>query len=52
MESSVGDTKDVQEYADEGETEVDEVVVKVIKRINSYNISFPIGGFISHEWIK
>ena len=42
----------MQESSDEGETEVDEVVVKVIKRMNPYHISFPIGVFISHEWMR
>ena len=51
-ESSVGDIKDVKEYAYEGETEVNEVVGKVIKRRDSYNISFQIRVIISHEEIK
>ena len=46
---SGGDTKSVQEAEYEGETEVDEVVGKVIKRRKSYNISFPVGIIISHE---
>ena len=36
----------------EGETEVDEVVGKFVKRRKSYNIVFPIGVIISHEDIK
>ena len=51
-ESSVGDTKYLKEAAYEGETEVDEVVFKVIKRRKSYNISFRVGVIISHEEIK
>ena len=51
-ELSGGDTKAVQESEFEGETEVDEVVGKVIKRRKSYNISFQIGVIISHEDIK
>ena len=47
-----GDTKYVQEAAYEVETEVDEVVDKVIKRRKSYNISFHIWVIISHEEIK
>ena len=45
-------TKAVQKYAYEGETEVDGVVGKVIKRKKSYNIAFRIGVIISHEEIK
>ena len=44
-ETSGVDTKAVQEAAYEGETEVDEVVGKVIKRRKSYNIAFQIGGY-------
>ena len=44
---SVGETEAVQEYADEGETEVDEVVGKFIERRKSYNISIHLGFFIS-----
>ena len=51
-ELSGGDTKAVQESEYEGETEVDEVVGKVIKRRKSYNISIPIGVIISNEEIK
>ena len=40
IESPGGDTKDVQEAAHEGETEVEEVVGKVIKRREYYNIDF------------
>ena len=39
----------MQDVVNEGETEVDEVVCKVIKRRKSYNISFQIGFFISYE---
>ena len=46
------DTKAVQETEHEGETEVDEVVGKDIKRRKSYNISLPIGVILSHEEIK
>ena len=42
----------MQEAEYEGETEVDEVVGKVIKRRKSYNIAFQIGVIISHEEIK
>ena len=42
-ELSVGDTKYGQEAEYEGETEVDEVVGKVITRRKSYNIAFLIG---------
>ena len=42
----------MQESEYEGETEVDEVVVKVLKRRISYNISFLIGVIISHKYIK
>ena len=42
----------MQESEYEGETEVDEVVVKVIKRRESYNISFMIGVILSHKDIK
>ena len=38
----------MQKSTDEGETDVDEVVVKVIKRMNYYNISFQMGFLISH----
>ena len=47
-EPSGGDTKAVQESEYEGETEVDEVVGKVITRRKSYNIAFLIGVIISH----
>ena len=36
----------------EGETEVDEVVGKFIKRRKSYNISIPVGVIISNEEIR
>ena len=42
----------MQEAEYEGETEVDEVVGKVIKRRKYYNSDFPIGVIISHEEIK
>ena len=42
----------MQEAEYEGETEVDEVLVKVIKRRESYNISFLIGDIISHKEIN
>ena len=51
-EALVGETKSVQESADEGETKVDEVVGKCIKRRKSYKISFQIGVFISYEEMK
>ena len=51
-ELSRGDTKAVQKSEYEGETEVDEVAGKVIRRRKSYNISFPIGIIISHKGIK
>ena len=52
IEASGGDTKTVKKSAYEGETEVDEVVGKGIKRSKSYNIEFQIGVIISHEEIK
>ena len=39
-EESGGEKKTVQEAVDEGETKVDEVVGKFIKRRKSYNIPF------------
>ena len=42
----------MQEYEYEGETEVDDVVVKVIKRRKSYIITFLVGVIISHKEIK
>ena len=51
-ELSGGDTKDVQEYTYEGETDVDKVGGKVIKRRKSYNIAFRIEVVISHEEIN
>ena len=42
----------MQEAEYEGETEVDEVVGKVIKRRKSYNNSFPTGVLTSHEDIN
>ena len=42
----------MQESEYEGETEVDEVVVKVIKRRKYYNITFLVGVIISHKEIK
>ena len=48
-EVSGEDTKAVQEVADEGETEVDEVVGKFIKRIKSHNIYSQIMVFVSYK---
>ena len=48
-EASGGDTKATQEAADEGETKVDEVVDKVIKRMKYYNISFQLGFYMSRD---
>ena len=42
----------MKESAYEGETNVDEVLGKDIKRSKSYNIAFQIGVIISHEYIK
>ena len=42
----------MQEVECEGKTEVDEVVVKFIKRRKYYNIAFMVGVIISHEEIK
>ena len=42
----------MQEAEYEGETEVNEVVVKVIKRRESYNISFLVGVIIYHKEIN
>ena len=42
----------MQESEYEGETEVDEVLGKFIRRRKSYNIAFMIGVIISHEEIK
>ena len=42
----------MQESEYEGETEVDEVVVKFIKRSKSYNIAFLVGVIISHKEIN
>ena len=42
----------MQEAEYEGETAVDEVVGKVIKRRKYYNIAFLIGVIISHEEIN
>ena len=39
-ESLGRDNKDAQEYEDEGETKVDKVIVKVIKRKKSYDVAF------------
>ena len=47
-EASGRDTKYMKEATDEGETEVDEVVGKVIKRRKSYNISFQLAFSISY----
>ena len=51
-ELSGEDTKYVQEAKYEGETEVDEVVGKFIKRRKSYNVYFLVGFIISHEEIN
>ena len=51
-ESLVGETKYVQEDSDEGETKVDEVVGKFIRRRQSYYIDFQIGVVISYEQMK
>ena len=51
-ELSGGDTKYLQEAEYEGETKVDEVVGKFIKRRKSRNIAFQIGVVISHKGIK
>ena len=48
-ESLVGETKYLQEAADEGETKVDEVVGTFIKMRQSYYIDFQIGVVISYE---
>ena len=42
-EALVGETKAVQEAADEGEIKVDEVVGNFINRKKSYNIYFRLG---------
>ena len=42
----------MEDAAYEGETKVDELVGKVIKRRKSYNISVWIGVIISHTQIK
>ena len=41
-EVSQGETKDVQESSDKGETDVDEVVGKIIKNMQSYYIEFQL----------
>ena len=46
------ETKDVQEASDEGETEVDEVLVKFINRRKFQKISFQLGVFKSYEEMK
>ena len=43
IEASGGETKSVQGSEDEGETIVDKVEVKFIKRSKSYDIYFQIG---------
>ena len=48
-ESSVVETKYVQEAPYEGGTKVDEVAVKLIKRSKTYNIYFLLEFFISYE---
>ena len=52
IESIGGDTKAVKEYSYKGETEVNEVLGKVIKRRKSYNIAFQVGGILSHKEIQ
>ena len=52
IEESVRDNKCVQEAVFEGETEVDEVIVKVFNSSKYYNIFFQIGVIISHKDIK
>ena len=42
----------MQESTYDGETEVDEVVGKVIKRRKYYNVAFQIEVIISHKEIK
>ena len=49
IESSVVESKSVQEAEYEGETKVDEVVGKFTKRSKFYNIAFYVGVIISHE---
>ena len=51
-EALVGETKYLQEAADEGETKVDEVVGTFIKMRQSYYIEFQIGVVISYEEMK
>ena len=51
-DSSGVDTKYVKEAAYEGETKVDEVVGRVIKRSKSYNIASQIELIISHKDIN
>ena len=51
-EESGVDTKPVQESSYEGETEVDGVVGKFIKRRKYCNIAFLVVIIISHEDIK
>ena len=51
-QSSVGDTKALRESIYEVETEVDEVVGKVIERKKSHNIFIQIRVIISHKEIK
>ena len=52
IQASEGETNYVQEYEYEGETKVDGVLGNFINRRKSYNISFQIGFFISHEEMK
>ena len=49
--ASLGEIEYVQESWYEGETKVDKVSVKFIKRIKYYNISFQVGDFVSYEEI-
>ena len=51
-EYSGGDNKAAQEASHQGETKVDEIVGKVIKRRKSYNIAFQIRVIISHKEIN
>ena len=52
IEAPWGETKYVKEATCEGETEVDKMIGKFIKRRKSYIISFQIGFFISYEEMK
>ena len=52
VEALVGETKYVHKSADEGETKVDEVIGKFIRRRQSYYTDFQIGVVISYEYMK